>query len=72
MKFKVQLPLSSSEESPQALVYNEDRSVMGRIEVTEEVLSLFKPGQVKVYVHGNMRRDGKLMVDTVIAGGEDW
>ena len=72
MQFKLQWPLASSDPDPKVLVYDRSRSIVSQIPIDDEVRMLFKPGQVKVYVHGNMRRDGKLMVDTVIAGGEDW
>jgi hypothetical protein len=38
MIVKVQLPLMTDEEVPQALIYNEDRSVQFQVPVTDHIL----------------------------------
>lgn len=35
--FKIQMPLSSNDTNPPALIYNEDRSIQGHIEITPEL-----------------------------------
>ncbi len=58
--FKIQLPLSTSLKIPEALIYNEDRSVMGQIPITEDLRSLFPPGVFKIFVTGTIDDEGAL------------
>ncbi len=59
--FKVQLPLYTNAPEPQAHVYNEDRSFIGEVPITEDLKSLFPPGVFKIFVTGTI--DDKGVVD---------
>lgn len=61
---KVQLPLASNEENPQALVYNHDRTVEGFLPLSVTLLKGFKPGEAKAYFHATyVHVDGVLKLD---------
>jgi len=49
--FKIQIPITTSETVPHALVYNEDRSKIFTVSIPS-IQKLFKPDQLKVYVRG--------------------
>jgi hypothetical protein len=70
--FKVQRALVSNEESPPVLVYNEDRSIMGQVPATKEVMELFPPNEHKIFVKGSFS-NGELFADTIYMADEyDW
>ena len=54
--FKIQLPISSNEINPPALIYNESRSIELYIRVNQ-VKDLFYGSQKKIYVFGEMENN---------------
>jgi len=70
--FKVQRALSSNEESPPVLVYNEDRSIMGEVPATQDIIDLFPPDEYKIFIKGSFS-DGQVYADTIYMADEyDW
>ncbi len=70
--FKVQRPLVSNEENPPIMIYNEDRSIMGHIPATQDVLDLFPPDEFKIFIKGSFS-GGQVYADTVYMAEEyDW
>lgn len=61
---KIQLPLASSEEKPDALAYNHDKSVMFSYPAAK-VKHLFRQGQNKIYVKAIYEK-GRLTVLRVL------
>ena len=55
MIVKVQVPLSSNEEDPPALVYNKDRSVQHGVPVTWELIDALD-GKPKAFFYASVRR----------------
>ena len=66
---KVQIPIMSSDPNPDAMIYNEDRSILTLVP-TEAVKSYFKPQQYKVFVFGEMK--GTLLHLGELAPEQDW
>lgn len=49
--FKIQVPLFSSEENPQLLVYNRSRSIYFQLDMTDDLKGLIGE-KAKIYVLG--------------------
>ena len=61
--FKIQLPLSSNEPRPAALVYNEDRSIQFMLSIEEDVVGAMR-GRPKAYFFGEQMDDsGYALID---------
>lgn len=58
--FKVQKPVGGAPHP--ALIYNEDRSILGEVPMTPELTTLMK-GSYKIYVKGYIDDDGMLFID---------
>lgn len=54
--FKIQVPLHSSEENPQLLVYNRSRSIYFQLDMTDSLKNL-TAGKTKIYVLGYIGED---------------
>lgn len=67
MIVKVQTPLVTTEPEPRALVYNEDRSYEGWIQLTVDLLELMGP-EPKKFFYASVDEDGIL----TIAGNAPW
>lgn len=52
---KVQIPLMTNGVEPTALIYNKDRSIIVQIPISDEILSMFQPGQYKIYVFAELK-----------------
>lgn len=51
--FKIQRPLAAMDTMNKILIYNEDRSVIGEVPVTQDWLDAYFPeGSMKIYVDG--------------------
>ncbi len=50
--FKIQLPITSSEEYPPALVYTRGKAIVGEVIIDEDLKKLFPPGVNKVFAEG--------------------
>lgn len=64
--FKVQIPIVSNVIEPDALVYNEDRSILEEVPVTMELQELFPPGVAKIYVKGTYNQKGEIDLQEVV------
>jgi hypothetical protein len=53
MIFKIQKPISSTEEIPEALIYNQSRSIFFQRPFSE-VAELFEKNELKIYVRGKV------------------
>ena len=65
---KIQRPIVTNEVNPQALVYNEDRSILLTVPYSD-VEELFEDGELKIYVqvhveNGELNIAGNLRLDT--------
>lgn len=56
--FKIQLPLVTNAPVELALVYNEDRSFMGEIPITNDLRALFPPDTFKIFATGTINNKG--------------
>jgi hypothetical protein len=56
--FKLQRSIVTTEPDTQVLIYNEDRSYMGQLQMTPEVADLFPQYGSKIYIHGDIDEDG--------------
>lgn len=66
MIFKIQKPLmTNGNDEPMALLYDRSRRVQKLIPwpMIEE---FFQPGQLKVYIRGNINRKGQLLIDEIM------
>ncbi len=76
--FKLQRSLETFEDLEQVLIYNEDRSIMGQMTLTEDVLALFPDEAVegigfphKIFVKGIIDKKGVVDIKSV-ADYQDW
>lgn len=70
MIFKLQRSLRSP-GGPRALIYNQDRSILGEVPLTGPLMQYLR-GRLKVYVHANWsRRTGIIHIDNE-APAQDW
>jgi hypothetical protein len=70
--FKVQKSIVTTKEHAQVLIYNEDRSIMGQFNLTDEVDKLFNEDEYKIFVYGEVV-EGELIVNTHDrAPWQDW
>ena len=76
--FKLQRSIETTEEVDQALIYNEDRTIIGQIDLTEDILALFPDEPVegigfpfKIFVQGTIDEKGVVDVKSV-ADYQDW
>lgn len=60
MIVKIQWPITTTEETPQMLIYNEDRSFQTTWPVTKEYKRFFQ-NRLKFYVHAKFEK-GKLIL----------
>ncbi len=69
MIFKVQIPMATNESIPQALIYNEDRSVRFMCPA-EDVEEWFIEDQYKIYVNADYTHKEFAIHEIVM--DEDW
>lgn len=67
---KVQVPISTNEEVPQALIYNRDRSIQVMIPVTPELVEKMGASRLKTY-HRSEFIDGHLIIHERVAD-QNW
>ena len=69
--WKVQKPLFSTEEAPQVLVYNEDKSYEGYVPMTDELESMFGVFP-KFYVWGMVLSNGIVVMEGKPIPVDEW
>jgi hypothetical protein len=69
MIIKIQKPIVTTEEVPQALIYDRDRTVQLTVPFTD-VEELFGPFQLKVYARAKIK--GKNLVIQDVVPDQDW
>ncbi len=69
--WKVQRSLFSTEANQQVLIYNEDKSKEGQMDMTPEVEKLFPPDEHKIFVYGTMNAAGEVDIGD-FAPWQDW
>ncbi len=78
MVFKLQRSIATTEDFEQALIYNEDRSIMGQMTLEDDVKKLFPEEPIegigfphKIFVKGTI--DPKGVIDiTEVTDYQDW
>jgi hypothetical protein len=68
---KVQLPLASSEKTPMALVYNEDKTLLVTIAVTQELIAKFR-GKLKIYANASYDRESEKLNLLEVLADQPW
>lgn len=63
MIIKIQRPLSTTEDEPQALIYDKSRNIQVMIDL-KLVRHLFLSNEVKVYHYARMNKEKKLVIGT--------
>lgn len=78
MVFKLQRSIETTADFEQALLYNEDRSIIGQMALTEEVLELFPDEDIegigtpyKIFVKGTIDVHGVVDI-TEVTDFKDW
>ena len=56
--FKVQIPVSTNEDVPMALIYNKHRDIMYQTPITKAIRKLFWEGSYKIYMFGKVVKEG--------------
>ena len=70
--FKIQLPITSNEPNPPALIYNESREFEIQIDVCL-VEYLFRKGEKKIYIYGEIKNGSFSYKDRIKrAPDQDW
>ena len=78
MVFKLQRSIETSHDLEQALIYNEDRSIMGQMTLEDNVKKLFPEepiegigDQYKIFVKGTISSKGVINI-TQVTDYQDW
>lgn len=76
--FKLQRSIETTEDFEQALLYNEDRSIMGQVTLSDEVRALFPDEPIegiglphKIFVKGTIDKQGVVDIKEV-TDWQDW
>jgi hypothetical protein len=69
--WKVQRAITFTEDQPPILIYNKDRSKMGEIPATPEILDLFDDDEYKIFVQGTIGDTGEIEFEKHV-DEEDW
>lgn len=78
MVFKLQRSIESTYDLEQALIYNEDRSIIGQMTLEDDVKKLFPEepiegigDQYKIFVKGTINSKGVINI-TQVTDYQDW
>lgn len=77
--FKLQRSLETNAPTDQVLIYNEDRSIVGELDLTEDIFQLFPKEPIegiglphKIFVRGMVNEQTKEIDISEVAGWQDW